>query len=86
MTRYRDTALPDLIDAARSEVESEVEDAFGEIVRRFRANAQASAFRMLRDTDLAAADYSIQLDGHLGQQASGRRTRARDYSKIRPQM
>ena len=53
ITRFRDTALAEVVVTARSPHQPSREDAFGEIVRRFSASAQASAFRLVRDTQLA---------------------------------
>ena len=49
MDELRDLALPDLIDAARSEQV----DAFEEIVRRFRGTAHAVAYFLIHDQHLA---------------------------------
>lgn len=70
MTRYRDVSLSELVHAARSRVHPEHEDAFGEIVRRFRANAQASAYRLVQDTHLAEdVAQEAFLDAYLGLEA-----------------
>ena len=67
MTRYRDTSLAELVVTARSPRQPGHEAAFGEIVRRFRANAQASAFYLVRDAHLAQdVAQEAFLDAYLG--------------------
>ena len=67
MARYRDSSLAELVATARAPREAGHEAAFGEIVRRFRANAQASAFQLLRDSHLAQdVTQEAFLDAYLG--------------------
>ncbi len=67
MSRHRDASLAELVCAARSARLPEHEAAFSEIVRRFRANAQASAFYLLRDAHLAQdVAQEAFLDAYLG--------------------
>ena len=67
MTRLQNTALPELVLAARRNRDNRHPEAFAEIVRRFRGSAQASAYRVVRDIDLAqdVAQESF-VDAYLG--------------------
>ncbi len=66
-TRLRNTSLADLVAVARSRHLPGREAAYAEIVRRFRANAQAFAFHLLRDTNLAQdVTQEAFMDAYLG--------------------